>query len=115
MNFTIETPDGKPSDMATEVTNGNAHYFCGSGSNWKVGTCALTIMNAVKAYDKRSVKSRGMASTNLVLIYVPLPLDSRYEIGEYVPVVDNMIVLARVNYADELRKYAARINKAKTS
>lgn len=109
MKFEITTPDGESSAMAHEVKNGNAHYFAGSATNWKIGTCLLTVMSEVKAYDKRCVKNRGMAATDLMAIYVPVPIDTDYRISDYKPVVEGIIVLAVVDYAEELRKYAKRI------
>ena len=112
MDISIKTPDGKPSIMSVEVRNGNAHYFASSITAWRTGDCLLTIMNDVKASDKRMVKSRGMAGTELVAFYVPLPADASYDIDNYAPVVEGAIQLAKINYRDELEKYSKRIKRS---
>lgn len=98
-------------DMIEQVKEGNAHYFAGSVGHWKVSTCLLTAMLDVKAQDKRSVKNHGMAATEMIVWYVPVPIDTEYAIRNYAPCLDGSVAIARCNYSEEFHKYSKRLKR----
>lgn len=98
-------------NMAREATEGRAHYYVSSASNWKVSTDLFKAMSEVKAYDKKMVRNRGMAGSSMTAYWVPLPIDANYNINGYVPEVDGLLAVAHVDYTDELTKYSKRVNK----
>lgn len=111
MELKIETPTGEPSSFTKEARKGRAHYYASSASNYRVSVNMLEAMEKVKKIDRLNVKEGGMVGTNMTVWWVPLPIDSSYNISDYAPQVDGAIQLASVDYGDELRAYHKRINR----
>ena len=103
--------DGKESSMVRAVADGSAHYYASSSTTWKTGTCPMDIISHVYNADRKNVKYRGMAGTSCIVYWVPLPLDAHYDIENYVPVVADMVCIAKIDYAEKLRKYSKRLSK----
>ena len=96
---------------AKRVRDGEAHYYVSSATTWKVSTNMQEAMDIVKKADRDVVKRGGYAGTNMTVCFVPLPIDAKYQISDYMPEVDGMVVLASIDYRDELEKYSKRLTR----
>ena len=112
MSITVEHAiklDSKESNMVRAIEEGRAHYYASSSTTWKTGQCVMDIINHVYNADRKNVKYRGMAGTSCIVYWVPLAPDVPYDIENYMPVVPDIVYVARVEYAEKLRKYSKRL------
>ncbi len=80
-------------NYAQQVKNNLGHYFCTSIVTWRVGKDMHKCIGQVKKMNEIA----DLGKTKISVFFVPTTIDTTYEITNYTPQVEGVVLLATIN------------------